>query len=98
MAIKDEYLKEAIKKIQAPNVLINMVSKRARQLKLGSKPMVQSLERLSPENIALKEIIEGHLTHRLPTDVRLEDESTLEVEVATKVEAAEPQIARVASE
>ncbi|MBT4667225.1 MAG: DNA-directed RNA polymerase subunit omega, partial [Opitutae bacterium] len=37
---------------------------RAKQLKFGNKPLVESLERLEPEDIALREIIEGKITYQ----------------------------------
>ena len=63
--LKEEYLKEAQKVISDPNVLINIVSKRAKQLKNGMSPLVESLEKLLPEEVALKEIIEGKITYKL---------------------------------
>lgn len=63
--MRDEYLRQAEKIITDPNVLINVVSRRVKQLKYGNKPMVESLERLSPEDIALREIIEGKLEYEL---------------------------------
>ena len=63
--MRDEYIKAAAKKIEDPNVLINLVSRRVKQLKYGHKPMIESLERLSPEDIALREIIEDKLDWEL---------------------------------
>lgn len=63
--MRDEYIKAAAKIIDDPNVLINVVSRRVKQLKYGHKPQVESLERLSPEDIALREIIEGKLVIEL---------------------------------
>jgi len=63
--VRDEYIKEAQKKITDPNILINVVSRRVKQLKYGQKPLVESLERLSPEDIALREIIEGKISYEL---------------------------------
>jgi len=63
--LKDEYLKQAQKVIQDPNILVNVVSRRVKQLKHGSRPLVESLERLNPEDIALREIIEGKITYQL---------------------------------
>ena len=51
--------------IPDPNILINVVSRRVKQLKYGNKPLVESLERLSPEDIALREIIEGKIAYEL---------------------------------
>lgn len=51
--------------IQDPNILVNVVSRRVKQLKHGSRPLVESLEKLNPEDIALREIIEGKITYEL---------------------------------
>lgn len=64
-ALRDEYIREAQKVIPDPNILINVVSRRVKQLKYGQKPLVESLERLSPEDIALREIIEGKISYEL---------------------------------
>lgn len=63
--MRDDYLKQAQKVIPDPNILINVVSRRAKQLKFGNKPLVESLERLTPEDTALREIIEGKITYEL---------------------------------
>ncbi|MBN2234869.1 MAG: DNA-directed RNA polymerase subunit omega [Opitutales bacterium] len=63
--MKDEYLKEAQKVISDPNILINVVSRRVKQLKHGSPALVESLEKLNPEDVALREIIEGKITYQL---------------------------------
>jgi len=55
------YLEYATGKVEDPNVLINVVSRRVKQLKSGFKPLVESLERLDPEDIALREVIEGKI-------------------------------------
>jgi DNA-directed RNA polymerase subunit omega len=60
--MKDEYLKEAQKVITDPNALINVVSRRVKQLRRGSRPLVESLEKLAPEDVALREIIEGKIS------------------------------------
>lgn len=63
--MRDDYIKEALKSIQDPNVLINVVSRRVKQLKRGNRPLVESLEKLSPEDVALREVIEGKISHEL---------------------------------
>jgi DNA-directed RNA polymerase subunit omega len=63
--VRDEYIKQANKVVADPNILINMVSRRVKQLKNGQRPLVESLERLSPEDTALREIIEGKITYEL---------------------------------
>ena len=61
--MREDYLKEAYKVIPDPNILINVVSRRVKQLRRGSRALVESLERLAPEDIALREIIEGKITY-----------------------------------
>jgi DNA-directed RNA polymerase subunit omega len=63
--VRDDYLKLAQEKVTDPNILINMVSRRAKQLKSGEKPLIESLERLSAEDLALREIIEDKLSYQL---------------------------------
>ena len=63
--MRDDYIKEAQKVINDPNILINVVSRRVKQLKRGSRPLVESLEKLSPEDIALREIIEGKINYEI---------------------------------
>jgi DNA-directed RNA polymerase subunit omega len=65
--MRDEYIREAQKTIQDPNVLINVISRRVKQLRRGSRPLVESLEKLSPEDIALREVIEGKISFELHT-------------------------------
>lgn len=63
--MRDEYIKQANKVIPDPNILINVVSRRVKQFKSGQRPLVESLERLSPEDTALREIIEGKISYEL---------------------------------
>jgi DNA-directed RNA polymerase subunit omega len=61
--MRDDYIKEALKVIPDPNLLINVVSRRVKQLKRGSRPLVESLEKLNPEDVALREVIEGRIVY-----------------------------------
>ena len=63
--MREDYLKQAQQKITDPNILINVVSKRVKQLKNGSKPTVSSLEKLELEDVALLEIIRGNISYEL---------------------------------
>ncbi|MEM8866844.1 MAG: DNA-directed RNA polymerase subunit omega [Verrucomicrobiota bacterium] len=63
--MRDDYLEAAQQIITDPMILINVVSRRAKQLKSGYKPLVESLERLSAEDLALREIMEGKITYEL---------------------------------
>ncbi len=63
--MREDYLKQAQQKITDPNILINVVSKRVKQLKNGSKPTVSSLEKLELEDVALLEVIRGNISYEL---------------------------------
>jgi DNA-directed RNA polymerase subunit omega len=57
-----QLLQEAAKVIPNQQVLINVVSKRVRQLGIGHRPLVEAMPKSSLTDIALKEIIAGKLT------------------------------------
>ena len=63
LILRKDYLEKASGIIKDPRILINVVSRRVKQLKFGMKPLVESLEKLDPEDIALREIVEGKLTY-----------------------------------
>lgn len=63
--IDPKLLAKAKKIIPNPNILINLVSKRVWQLRNGADPLIQSIEKLSLENIALREIIERKISFQL---------------------------------
>lgn len=65
--MRDDYLQAALKVIDEPTILINVVSRRVKQLKRGTRPLVESLEKLAHEDIALREIAEGKITYELAT-------------------------------
>jgi DNA-directed RNA polymerase subunit omega len=56
-----QLLQEAAQVIPNQQLLINVVSKRVRQLGLGHRPMVETTPRMSLTDIALKEIVAGKL-------------------------------------
>jgi DNA-directed RNA polymerase subunit omega len=68
--MRDDYLKEAHKVIPDANILINVVSRRVKQLRRGQRALVESLEKLSPEDIALREIIEGKITYQTAEEAK----------------------------
>jgi DNA-directed RNA polymerase subunit omega len=59
--MNSQFLDEASKVINEPQVLINMVSKRVRQLSAGSRAMVPVEGRMGLADIALAEIAQGKL-------------------------------------
>jgi DNA-directed RNA polymerase subunit omega len=65
--MRDDYLQAALKVVDDPNILVNVVSTRVKQLRRGSRALVESLEKLSLEDIALREIVEGKISYELAT-------------------------------
>ena len=59
--MNSQLLDEASKVITEPQILINMVSKRVRQLSAGSRAMVPVEGRMGLADIALAEIAQGKL-------------------------------------
>lgn len=55
-------LEDANKVILSPQVLINVVSRRVRQLSQGHRPLIQPSPRMGLSDIALQEIVDGKLT------------------------------------
>jgi DNA-directed RNA polymerase subunit omega len=65
--MRNDYLQNALKVIDDPNILVNVVSRRVKQLKRGNRALVESLEKLSAEDTALREIAEGKISYELAT-------------------------------
>ena len=63
--MRNDYLQNALRVIDEPNILVNVVSQRVKQLKRGHRALVTSLEKLSAEDTALREIAEGMITYEL---------------------------------
>lgn len=65
-----EYTKKALEKVGNPNVLINLISRRVRQLNSGagalSRPLVADAQNLGAADIALLEIIEEKIGFEMP--------------------------------
>jgi DNA-directed RNA polymerase subunit omega len=68
-------VQKALEKVLNPNVLVNLVSRRVRQLPAGgggtSRPLVAGVEHLGAADIALSEIIEGKMAWEMPEFVPL---------------------------
>jgi DNA-directed RNA polymerase subunit omega len=82
--MRNDYLQSALKVIDDPNILVNVVSRRVKQLKRGNRPLVESLEKLSPEDTALREIAEGKITYELATPEELARSSHAPVKNAAR--------------
>jgi DNA-directed RNA polymerase subunit omega len=63
--MRDDYLFKARQVIDDPYILVNVVSRRVKQLRRGARPLVESLEKLSTEDIALREIFEGKISYEI---------------------------------
>jgi len=70
-----ELVKKALAVVLSPHILINMVSKRVRQLSFGgggsSRPLIADVGNLGLADIALREIVEGKMGFELPEIVVL---------------------------
>ena len=63
-------VKQALEKVLNPHVLVNLVSRRVRQLNAGggtaSRPLLADVGHLGMADIALSEIIEGKMGWEIP--------------------------------
>jgi DNA-directed RNA polymerase subunit omega len=60
--LKSELSEKALKLVGNPNVLVNLISRRVRQLNSGgNKPLILETAGLSTADIALTEIVEGKM-------------------------------------
>jgi DNA-directed RNA polymerase subunit omega len=68
--LNPELCKKALEKVGSPNLLINLVSRRVRQLNSGggasSRPLVADVNGLGAADIALLEIVEDKMGFELP--------------------------------
>jgi len=68
-----ELTRKALEKVGNPNVLINLISRRVRQLNAGSgalsRPLVAPAANMGAADIALSEIIEEKVGFELPEAV-----------------------------
>ena len=65
----------ALTKVVNPNVLVNLISRRVRQLNSGggsmSRPLVATTAGMGMADIALKEIVEGKMGFDMPEEINL---------------------------
>ena len=70
-----ELVKKALEKVGNPNFLVNLISRRVRQLNFGggatSRPLVADTGNLGAADIALREIVEGKMGWEIPELVEL---------------------------
>ena len=70
-----ELCKKAAEKVGNPNILVNLISRRVRQLNSGggglSRPLIANAAHLGAADIALREILEDKIGWELPEPVEL---------------------------
>ena len=70
-----DIVKQALAIVLNPNVLVNLVSRRVRQLNSGggraSRPLVSDVANLGAADIALTEIVEGKMGWEMPEIIAL---------------------------
>ncbi len=70
-----ELIKQALQKVGNPNILVNLISRRVRQLNFGggamSRPLLADPGNLGLADIALREIIEEKMGWEMPELVEL---------------------------
>jgi len=73
--VNAELCKKALEKVGNPNVLINLVSRRVRQLNSGggglNRPLIAEATNLGMADVALREIIEEKIGWDLPEPAEL---------------------------
>jgi DNA-directed RNA polymerase subunit omega len=78
--MKPNLVKAAAEIVPDPKILINIVSRRVRQLCLGHRTMVEFVPGLGHADIALSEIAAGKLTFELILNQNEKDAATQVVE------------------
>lgn len=63
------FVREALDKIKSPEILVNVVSKRVRQLGAGFRPLIEVHPKWTLMEIALKEIAEGKIEYEFIEEV-----------------------------
>ena len=70
-----ELVKKALEKVGNPNTLVNLISRRVRQLNFGgggtSRPLMNDTGNLGVADIAMREIIDGKMGWEMPEVVKL---------------------------
>lgn len=76
--MNSEYIKQALAKVGNPNVLVNLISRRVRQLTSGggaSRPLIDQAGTLGAADVALLEIIDGKMDYTMSSSTEEEEES-----------------------
>ena len=63
--MRSELVNRALVKVTSPQILINVISKRVRQLGLGYRPMISVSPRMTFMDVALHEVADGKLSYEV---------------------------------
>jgi DNA-directed RNA polymerase subunit omega len=69
--MNSEFVKQALEKVGNPYDLVNIVSRRVRQLNGGMRPLLANTGQMGVADIALSEIIEEKLGWEIPKIIPL---------------------------
>jgi DNA-directed RNA polymerase subunit omega len=73
--VNAELCRKAAEKVGNPNILVNLISRRVRQLNSGggglSRPLVTEVGNLGAADIALRELLEEKIGWEMPEPVEL---------------------------
>lgn len=77
--MNSDFCRQALSKVGNPNVLINLISRRVRQLNsaggTGSRPLLNDAAGLGAADIALKEILDEKMGWEMPEEHQLVEHS-----------------------
>ncbi|MES2310201.1 MAG: DNA-directed RNA polymerase subunit omega [Verrucomicrobiota bacterium] len=74
--MRHTYVQEALKQIKSPEILVNIISRRCRQLGQGARPLVEVHPKWTFMDVALREVAEGKLSYELITEEESEKTTT----------------------
>lgn len=69
--MNNELVKQALERVENPHVLVNLVSRRVRQLNAGGRSLIASTGNLRVADVALLEIVEEKMGFEMPEIVKL---------------------------
>lgn len=75
LRMNSKYITSAQQQVPNTELLINLVSRRARQLAQGHRPLTQTDPHMDFADIALKEISEGKFSYEIVPQTKPEDET-----------------------
>lgn len=76
--LNSDYVTQAMAKVGNANVLVNLISRRVRQLVAGSRPLIDETATVGDADIALLEIIHDKMGYRMSA-LTVEEEEAVPV-------------------